>query len=97
MRACKQTPGCGNSVNPHSYRLGNPAPMLYQDSTRAPVVFHINLVFSDITYGNNAVPFTLGLGYGDLDPGFLAHRGTISQQVSVRRSLETSSRSSPVT
>ena len=74
LEACKQTTSCGSGPDPHSYRLGNPAPLLYSiygGSGSLPY----QSVFYDITYGDNAVPNSQGPGYSDLDPGFLAGPG----------------------
>jgi subtilase family serine protease len=75
LQACKEAPGCGGPYK-HSYRLGNPAPLLYQiyhssDAGHEPY----SSVFYNVTYGNNAVPNSSGVGYGDLDPGFSAGPG----------------------
>jgi subtilase family serine protease len=77
LEACKQTAGCGGGyANPYSYRLGNPAPLLYDIYAGNDVGgLPYNAAFYNVTYGLNAVPNSTGPGYSDLDPGFEAGTG----------------------
>jgi len=71
LQACKQTPSCRGPAATHPYRLGNPAPLLYQLS---PALSASAIL--DITYGFNAVPSSTSFGnYANLDPGFSAGPG----------------------
>lgn len=72
LEACQQEPAC-NSRGPagHSYRLGNPAPLLYGLNAAAK-----SSAFYDVVFGNNAVPLSSSPGnYTMLTPGFNAKAG----------------------
>jgi len=50
LEACKQQSGCGGGFSGHTFRLGNPAPLLYGLSPA-----QMQATFLDVTYGNNAL------------------------------------------
>lgn len=70
LEACKQTTSCNTGPAGHTYRLGNPAPLLYGLSASQKAS-----AFYDIVYGNNAVPLSTVGNYSSVTPGFNAGTG----------------------
>ncbi len=70
LEACKQTAACNTGPLGHTYRLGNPAALLYGMSAASK-----GSAIYDIVYGSNQVPPLSSPDYSVLDPGFKAHAG----------------------
>jgi hypothetical protein len=70
LEACKQTPSCNTGPAGHTYRLGNPAPLLYGLSASAKAA-----AFHDIVYGRNGVPPLANFDYSVVNANFKAVTG----------------------
>ena len=56
LQACKQTPACNTGPSGHTYRLGNPNPLLYKIYKGTGGLPYAN-VFYDVQFGNNPEPY----------------------------------------